>query len=58
MDALGAPRVVSLKSSYECFTYIQLECDDPLPVFAFCVTRAARAPFEGVTTFGSYQACA
>ena len=26
-------------------------------VLLFCVAIAARAPFEGVTTFDSYQAC-
>ena len=27
-------------------------------VLLFCVAIAARAPFEGVTPFDSYQACA
>ena len=46
------PRTTSLKPTLAC----SLACHYTVPLL--CVAIAARAQFEGVTTFDSYRACA
>ena len=51
-----SPRTASLKPTLVLCTVLPLYT---VPcVLLFCVAIAARAPFEGVTTFDSYRACA